>query len=465
MAFDTPTLDEEVEFQAAHMRHLFPTADVSEGSPNWLFLKTIAAGVTGNHAHIEAVKNDVMPDTSLGTELGRWGVIKGVAKKGATPARKSKALRVVGTPGTAVPNTRAMFHPPTGLKFQTANADVVGAGGSVDMDVVGVDVGSQTRLSAGETLQFTVPIAGLEETAELQLALDQDGDDAELDGDYRARVLARFSSPLAGNRADDYIAWALAVTGIATAFDYPLRGGVGTNDLAALHKGSGGVRCLSDGEVASLQAVIDALRPVGMKAFRVLKVTAIVAPPDVEVTIIPDGALEHEFDWDDTTPPTVLAWTALTRTLQFAAARPSSMQAGHRLTIDPVAGGGTGKERVIESLSGADTVILENDPAGDTPAATDTIYAGGPLVEPTRQSIQALADGFGPANPDAKRYGPWEGNLRPNAVSRVATAVAGVLDGTVIAPVATVVANDPAYPDDQTVELIILGHILVRKQH
>jgi len=43
--------------------------------------------------------------------------------------------------------------------------------------------------------------------------------------------------------------------------------------------------------------------------------------------------------------------------------------------------------------------------------------------------------------------------------------VKGVLDVTVVAPGATVVANDPAYPDDGTVELLVLGRILARKQH
>lgn len=460
MAFETPTLDEELEFLVAHMAHLFPDADLSEGSPNWLWLKTFAAGVTGNHAHIDAAKNDLFPDTAVAAELVRWGTIKGVIQKGATPARKSLALRVFGTPTTVVPNARAMVHQPTGLQFQTASTDVIGAGNYVDVDVVAIDVGSVTRLSTGENLTFMVTPAGLEDDAELQLDMDEDGTDVEDDGNYRTRQLKRWSDPPLGGARSDYEDWATAVTGIATAYVYPLRAGVGTVDLAALHVGSGSDRLLLGGEITALQAVITAKRPVsGSSAVgRVLTVTA--APNDIEYTALSNGDLEHEFDWDDTVPPHVLAWNAGTRTLQFVADRPPSMQAGHRLTFS---GGASGAERVIESLSSTDSVVLELDAGGDTPAGT--VYSGGPLVQPIRAAIQALVDSFGPANPDSKRYGPWEGNLRPGAINRVASTIDGVLDGTVVFPVATVTAGDPAYPDDGTVELITLRQNLVRKQH
>ena len=464
MAFVIPTLDEENAFLSDLMSHLFGAddPDVSEGSPNWLLLRTIAAGVTGNHAHLFAVFNDLLPDTSLEAELARWGNIVGVVKKGATPARKSKALRVFGANGTNIGAGLVLSHN-SGLSFETSSVGVIAAPpGYVDVDVTAIDVGSKTRLNAGEQLTFSAPPAGAAAIAVLQLALDEDGTDVEKDGDYRARILSRFSSPPAGGRADDYVQWALETVGIASAYCYPLRAGVGCVDLAALHTGSGSDRLLLAGEVTALQAAIDALRPVSMKTFRVLTVTA-SALQNIEITIVDDGALENAFDWDDTAPPTVLAWNAGTRTLQFSGgARPASLRAGHRLING---NGATGKERVVESLSGADSVVLEVDTAGDGFVATDTVYSGGPLVQQVRAAVQALADMLGPANPDAKRYGPWEGNLRPGAISRMASSVKGVLDVTVVARGATVVANDPAYPDDGTVELLVLGRILARKQH
>ena len=462
MATENPTLEDSLAFLVALFKALFPDADVSALSFNYLWAKTQAAGVTDNHAHIEAVKNDLLPDTSEGDMLDRWGAVRGVTRKGATSARKADALRVTGVATTTVSDASELFHS-SGLRFKTSGSDIVGPGGYVDVDVVAIDTGSATRLSKGERLTFSTPIANIEEDAELQLDMDEDGDDQELDGAYRLRILSRFSSPPLGGAQEDYVQWALEEVGIENAYAYPLRNGLGTVDVAALHKGSGTARLLSSPEIAELQAIIDTKRPVSVKGFRVLEVTT--AAVNVEFTLLPDGQPQHEFDWDDDTPPTVLTWTALTRTVQLTAARPSTMKAGDRVIFDNVGDTGTGKERVIESLSGSDSFVLEDDPTGDTPSATDTVYSGGPLVELTRQAIQDHFDTLGTANPDASRYGAWEGNLRASAINREASAVDGVLDGTVVAPVGTIEGDDPAYPNNDSIELLIAGRILVRRQH
>jgi hypothetical protein len=223
------------------------------------------------------------------------------------------------------------------------------------------------------------------------------------------------------------------------------------------------VRILDATEVASLQAKIDQLkRPVSVKAFRMLQVVG--STVNVEYTYVSNGEVQYNPDWSDNPAPTadaVTPWDAVTRTLKLSAARPASMKAKNRIVISD---GATGKERVIEALSGADSVILEADPTGDIPTAASTIYAGGPLVQPVRAAITALLNSLGSANKDAKRYGTWEGNLRPTAIGRVATSVRGVLDGTVVTPGATVEADDPAFPDDANIGLLIPGRILVRKE-
>ncbi|MDQ3295066.1 MAG: baseplate J/gp47 family protein [Myxococcota bacterium] len=464
MTFSPPTLDETHAFLIALTRALQPEIDVSEMTDEWLWTKTQAAGVTGNHAHLRAVLNDLLPDTSEGDILRRWAAIRGVVPKTATPARKADALRVVGTPTTTVPDGSEIVHDVSGLRFKTSGTNIVGPGGYVDCDVIAIDVGSQTRLSKGERLTFGTPIVNIQEDAELQLALDEDGTDQESDGALRRRVLARFSSPPLGGSAEDYVQWALEVTGYADAYAYPLRAGLGTVDLAALHEGSGSVRAPTAPEVAALQALLDVKRPVSVKGFRVLNVTA--EEVDVEVTVLPDGEPEHEFDWDDTTPGTVLAWTGATRLLQFTGgARPTTLKAGDRIVIKKLAGVGTGKERVVESLSGADSVVLEADATGDAPAATETVYAGGALVQLVRDSIQALFGSLGTANPDTNRYGAWEGSLRPTKLSGAAGDVDGVLEAVVVIPLAKTDASDPLYPQDGSVGLLVAGRILVRRAH
>jgi uncharacterized phage protein gp47/JayE len=462
MAFETTSLDDQHAFAIALFRALLPELDVSEFSHNWKWARTQAGATFGNQAHINAVRNDVMPDTATGDMADRWGGIRGVRRKTASPASKASALRFTGTATTAIPDTTPLTHLPSGLRYRTVGAFVIGSQGFVDAGVVAVDVGSKTRLNASEVLTLQTGIAGVNDDAELQLALDQGGDDAELDADYVPRYLERFKNPPLGGTQSDFVKLATDQAGIATAYCYPLRAGLGTVDVAALHPGSGLFRILTASETQALFTTMSTLRPVAMKAFRVLLV--VPQPVDVHATMVDDGSIASTFDWDDAAPPTCLAWTPASRLVQLAAARPPSMQPGHRVTFSD---GATGKQRVIESLSGTDSVVLVADGAGDVPTpGTTTIYAGGPLVEPARQAVQALFDRLGTANPDANRYGTWEGNLRPTALTRAITSVAGVLDvGTLITPTATVVASDLPFPNDGTIGLLIAGRILIRRAH
>lgn len=466
MAFETPTLDEDHAFAIGLQRALQPELDVSDFSHNWKWLRTQAGATFGTHAHIEAVKNDVMPDTATRDMADRWGGIRGVKRKTASPASKANALRFTGTPSTTIPDQTPLTHLPSGLQFRTVGVSTVGG---ADASVVAIDVGSKTRLNAGEVLTLQTPIGGVQDDAELQLALDQGGDDAELDDDYVPRYLNRFKNPPLGGTQDDFQKIATDSVdqgggGKEKAYCYPNRAGFGTVDVAALNAGSGLFRIMTTPEVAALLAIYNTRRPVTMKALRVL--TVVSQAVNVHALIVDDGSIASAFDWDDTVAPTCLAYTAGSRLVQLTTARPSTMQANDRITISD---GATGKERVIESLSSTDSFVLVADGTGDVPTGggVSTIYSGGPLVEPARQALQALFDSLGTANPDTNRYGPWEGNLRVNAIGRALTSVPGVLDlGSLVTPVATVVANDPiSNPTDNTIGLLIAGRLLVRKFH
>lgn len=432
--------------------------DVSQGSFNWKWLRTFAAGVTGGHANLNALISDLFPNTAEGTLLRQWATAKGLVIKSATGARKSNALRVYGTGSTVVPADRILTHV-SGLTFKNTNSDVIGPGGYVDVDIAAIDVGSATRLNAGESLTFAVSVAGLKESAKLVLDLDEDGADTESDGDLQSRLAKRFSDPPRGGAIADYVAWATEVTGIANAYVYPLRRGWGTVHVAALHAGTGAARMLSSPEVADLQAALDTKRPVGMRGFLVLGTSS--EPKDVEHLYIPDGSPDHEPDWDDTTAPSVTVWTSATRKVTLGV-RPDSMKAGDRVTFST---GATGAERVIDALDGVNAIILTVDEDGDVPAVAASVYAGGPLVQPIRAAILAHFASLGTANPDAKRYGTWEGNLDPSALDAAARAIAGVRRANTTTPAVLIEASDPAFPNDGTVGLITPGRVLVRRQH
>lgn len=496
MAFTFPTFDETHAFLLAAFKRLFPDRAVTPINVFGKLMAWVAGVATDLHAGSRSIVRDVMPDTTEGAMLDRWLYILAPGgrreRKDATAARKADALRVAGTPGSTVPVDAELRDPATGLRYKITENDVVAAGGYVDVSVAAISVGSATRLPRGTVLEFVSPPAGLNTVAELQLALDEDGADREQDPAARARMLAALADPPRGGSPGDFVGWAQAVEGIPLAYCYPGRAGLGTVDVVAFHAGTGGARLLTALERDELLAELRTKTPAQLSqqagALRVLD----VAPEDLDVEI----AIESDrWDWDDSTPPVVTAWNPTTRVLGLST-RPASLVAGARLAVVPASGvAGVGEPLVVEALSGLTDVILEAAPS-NTPAASDLVYAGGPLVAPIRDALLAhlsgqivyagnglpipaataeasgespsrlriLAEPLGPEN-RGRLYGEWSGTAVRSTFSRIATYAAGVVDCDVISPPVDV---DPAVyvvPNDDQVGMLFPRRMLIRRRH
>jgi uncharacterized phage protein gp47/JayE len=459
MPFDLPTFDEMRDLLMAALSGRFPEANTNKRGGHYKLQSVIALGNTDLHSHIREVGLDVMPDTAEGDELDRHAEIYGLSRKLASGSAKSAALRVFGDVGATVPNNEAMTHIASGLQFETRSTGVIAAIGYLDVDVAAISVGVQTNLEVDQELQFDVTPVNLEDNARIILELEG-GQDQEEDDALRPRVLNRIREPAAGGNRNDYENFLLESDPLVdSGYVYPNRNGLGTVDLAALKGGTGTARLLDAGERAAVLAVIDPLRPVSA-TIRILEVTANAI--DVEATILPVADPAYVWDWGDATPLVVSGYVAGTRTLTFTTARPAEMAVGDRLIVDNASA--TGVEFVIEALSSTDAVVLELD-LGFAPGA-DNVYSGSPITQAIRQAVIDLFDALGPANPDDAGYNaPHEGNLRLSNLFEAIQTEEGVLDSTIIDPVANVVADDPAFPDNDTIELLIPGKILIRRQH
>lgn len=494
--FPIPSMSETREFLVALFKALF--SDRNVGSPRSYHARRItvlAGGVTQIHAHIDSAQKDLMPTTARDNgPIDDWGEINGTgARKGATPARKAAAGRVRGTAAAVALVGEELTHPASGLTFKLASQATIPGVAPLyaDVDIVAVDVGAATRLTAGETLEFTNAIAGIETQVVLQKDLDEDGYDAEQFGAYRRRVLDRFKLPSAGGNQSDYVAWMLAVEGVSYGFAYPNRAGLGTVDIVALHTGSGAARVLLPAEITEVTDYVKTKAPAQIAgtggSLRHLDVAD--DEQDIELRLQTNGEAAYEFDFDDSAGYTVGGYVAATRTLTWSTL-PASLKAGHRVVFGAVASAQDGREYKIESITGPTTVVLEEATDVDL-VATDTIYSGGPLTTPIRDAIlghvngeavyadrnrvpraesdvdstvglEVIADGIGPANP-AGIYGTWSGGLIRAVLAQIALYKAGVRNVDVVTPAADYEAEDPAFPDDDEIGLIVPGAVLVRK--
>ena len=456
MPFEIPSFDELRQFLIASFAGRFPNKNVNRYSGLYKRLSVVALGILDNHYHIRQVGLDVMPDTAEDDQLDRHADIWGVPRKGAVGAARSGALRVFGTFGETVPNLEPMIHVPSGLLFETRNTAVVGLSGYVDVDVASTNTGEVTNLEVGEELQFQTVPTGLEANARIVVELEG-GLDQESDPDLRDRLLKRIGQSNAGGNRSDYEDWVLESAGfVASAYVYPNRNGQGSVDLAALKSGTGSARLLSLSERQEVFDYVDALRPV-TATIRVLEVTT--GNADVEVAVLAESDPIYSFDWSDETPPVVQSYISGTRTVTvLGGVLPVDMAVGDRVVFADTSLGG--RQWVIESIPAAGQFTLTEDPGS---ISGGNIYSGGPLVDPVRDAIQAAFDELGTANPDGNPYGDWNGNVRHSNLFEIAQTTTGVLDSSIVLPASSPLeANDPPFPANTSVEVLVASSIIVR---
>lgn len=514
MPYPVPSLAETRAFIVALGRSLFQRLNFSVRSYHGKWSTYLAGAVSQLHAHVDSAQRDLHPLTAGdGKPIADWGDALQVRRGDATPARKSAAGRVRGNAAATVDPGTQLRNPKSGLLYQVANATTVtipGVGGVdpdsfVDVDIAGVDTGSQTKMEAGDSLIFVMAPPGIEPEVVLQLDLDEDGFDREQFGSYRAHVLGALRATPSGGNQGDFATWIEQALSSVRGYSYPNRAGRGTIDLVGLHPGSGSDRSLTAQEQATVLAYVRS-----KAGFQItgdgggLRVLDTVADPQrVEILVTPSGVPAYQFDF--TGSFTVASYNATTRELTFAGGvLPPALRAGGRIVlVGSVGGSGVsaqdGREYRVEAISAADKVILETSPPVN-PAATDLIYSGGPLVSPIRDAIVAhlsgelvyagrgqepiaesvafpedptgesvigldvLADGIGPANPAGKYNDTvsWVGAILRANLMKIAAYKAGVINVNVVTPASDYEATDDAFPNDAQIHYITPGVIIVR---
>src|SRR5882724_836761 len=217
--------------------------------------------------YIDWLARQFLPDTAEKDWLDRHGDIWLVNSDGSLGRKNATfaagIITVTGTNGTLIASGTELSSS-LGIGYETTEQITIGVA-ATSVAVRAVDAGVLGNLEAGETMDFTDVISGVDSSA---TAISISGGiDEENDLDLRARVLFRIQQPPMGGDASDYIVWATAVAGVTRAWAAPLEMGIGTMTVRFmmddLRASVNGFPLASD--IVDVTTYIDSKRPVAIK--------------------------------------------------------------------------------------------------------------------------------------------------------------------------------------------------------
>jgi len=279
MAFSRPALNDLISRAINDILARLPGSDATLRRSNLNVLARVHAGaVHGLYGFVDWIAKQVIYDTAEAEYLERWATIWGINRLPAAYATGTVAF--AGANGVVIPAGTGVQRA-DGALFVT-DADATIALGTATAAVTASAAGAAGNTVAGTELILPTLVAGVDST--VIAAEISGGADAETDTALRARFLLRIRQPPHGGAAHDYEAWALEVPGVTRAWVFPEELGLGTVTVRFVRDND--VSIFPDaGEVATVQAYIDARRPV---TARVSVAAPVAAPLNFTLSVIPN---------------------------------------------------------------------------------------------------------------------------------------------------------------------------------
>lgn len=258
MPFNRPTLPQLVDrIQQDFVSKLQLVSPLLRRSVVYVFGRVVAGAAHMLHGHLEYLSHQIFPDQSDDAFLVRQAAIFGLSKTPATFAQGN--IVCTGTNGTLIPAT-TLWQRSDGVEY-SVDADTTIASGTATVAVTAVLAGAAGSTDPFVDLSIESPIAGVNATASVDSG-GLNGSDQESTDGLRSRLLTRLQEPPHGGDADDYVAWALEVSGVTRAWVYPLENGAGTVVVRFVRDNDSGSIFPDSGEVSDVQTFIDSVAPV-----------------------------------------------------------------------------------------------------------------------------------------------------------------------------------------------------------
>ena len=254
-----PTLPQLINRNIADIESRLVGSDARLRRSNLNVIARILAGsVHGVYGALDFLSRQLIVDTAEKEYLERWASIWRIPRKASVSA--SGNVTFTGTTGSMVPAGTVLSRSDN-AEF-TTNADVTLVAGTGTAAVTASLAGEAGNTVASSTLSFISPVAGVNSSALVAVGGLANGADTEGDISLRERLIARIQETPQGGADYDYVNWAKEVPGVTRAWVYPQELGAGTVSVRFM-RDDDSISAIPDaGEVATVQAYLNARKPV-----------------------------------------------------------------------------------------------------------------------------------------------------------------------------------------------------------
>ncbi|MDO8776617.1 MAG: baseplate J/gp47 family protein [Burkholderiaceae bacterium] len=241
--------------------------------------RVVAGGLSALYKYAEQLNKNVWPDICDQEELPKHGARWGKPQREAEFSTGDAHFTGVDTSPIAV---GTVVQRSDEVQYETTVAGVIAAGVAT-VPVRALVAGQDGNALIGTALNLTSSVPGINAAVVAATAL-AGGADVEDPEAWRARILERIRNPPQGGADYDYEDWALSVPGVTRAWTYPHEQGSGTVVVRFVREDDA-FPIPDAGEVAAVQAAIDAKRPTTAHTY---VVAPIAVPQAFTIQVTPN---------------------------------------------------------------------------------------------------------------------------------------------------------------------------------
>ena len=259
MALDRPTLKALIERVKNDFEAEFAGADAHlRRTVEYVLARVIAGLAHGMYGYLFGyIMRQIFPDTADEAHFWRWAAVFGMERKAAEYWKGT--YRFTGTDTTSIPLATELQRS-DGYTYTTDALTAI-SGTYINVEITASSPGADWNCDDGQILSLVSPITGIDGDGTVQ-ATTQTGVDLETKDDGLERLLQQIREPPSGGGPGDYARWAMEVSGVTRAWEFPLQSGSGTVSVAFVRDNDVGTIVPDGAERTEVLDYIELYRPV-----------------------------------------------------------------------------------------------------------------------------------------------------------------------------------------------------------